>query len=171
MLPLPPLDGGNAEIIKRLHLAVESLKGASPDEAERRIEALETELKTLRLRLQPRQLPAAQRQAMMDRSRLPAGARPYELTGVYERDCSDCKRFAADLASRLDAPEAGSRSSSASKSAATSMRGSLPYCCSRLRRQKALRPTNWALQNATCRLVVVGNCSPPLRRFDSAVRH
>jgi hypothetical protein len=81
----------------------ESLRGATPDEAERKIEALEAELKTLRLRLQPRQLPAAQRQAIMDRSRLPAGARPYELTVVYERDCSDCKRFATDLASTLDA--------------------------------------------------------------------
>jgi hypothetical protein len=81
----------------------ESLRGAAPDEAERRIEALETEVKTLRLRLHPRRLTAVQRQAILDRSRLPAGARPYGLTVLYERDCSDCQPFAGDLASTLDA--------------------------------------------------------------------
>jgi hypothetical protein len=83
----------------------ESVSGATPDDARRRIEALEIELKTLRLRLHPRRLTAAQRSAILDHSRLPAGARPHALTVVYEADCSDCKPFAQDLASTLDASE------------------------------------------------------------------
>jgi hypothetical protein len=83
----------------------ESLGGATPDEARRRIEMLEAETKTLRLRLQPRRLTVAQRQAIQDRSRLPAGARPYGLTIVYETDCSDCKPFAMELAATLRASE------------------------------------------------------------------
>jgi hypothetical protein len=79
----------------------ESLSGATPDEAKRRIETLETEIKTLRLRLHPRRLAAAQRQAIEDHSRLPAGAQPYEVTIIYETDCGDCKPFAMDLAATL----------------------------------------------------------------------
>ena len=83
----------------------ESVSGATPDDARRRIEALEIELKTLRLRLHPRRLTAAQRSAILDHSRLPGRARPHAVTVVYEADCSDCKPFAADLASALDASE------------------------------------------------------------------
>jgi hypothetical protein len=83
----------------------ESVSGVTPDEAKRRIEALEIELKTLRLRLQPRRLTATQRQAILDHSRLPAGARPSALTVGYELDCADCKPFAEDLASALQTSE------------------------------------------------------------------
>jgi hypothetical protein len=94
-----------AMLERRVAAYRESASGATPDEARRRIEALETELKTLRLRLQPRRLTAAQRQTILDHSRLPAGARPYALSVLYEADCGDCKPFAEDLASALQASE------------------------------------------------------------------
>jgi hypothetical protein len=75
--------------------------GATPDEARRRIEAMELELTTLRLRLQPRRITAEQRQAILDRSRLPAGAAMRAVTVVTGEDCSDCAAFAAELAAAL----------------------------------------------------------------------
>lgn len=75
--------------------------GASPDEARRRIEAMEAELKTLRLRLQPRHITPEQRQAIVDRSRLPAGAQPRAVTVISEDNCSDCAAFAAELVAAL----------------------------------------------------------------------
>lgn len=84
----------------------EHLNGATPDEARQRIEALENEGKALRLRLQPRRLTTSQRQAIADRSVLPAGAQPNPVTVLAEENCSDCAAFAADLAAALR--EAGS---------------------------------------------------------------
>jgi hypothetical protein len=78
------------------------LGGATPDEARKRIEALETELKSLRLRLQPRRLTQAQRQAIVDRSRLPAGAKPAPVVVTQEAVCSDCRAFADDLVAALN---------------------------------------------------------------------
>ena len=77
------------------------VSGATPDEARRRIEAMETELKTLRLRLQPRRVTPEQRQAILDRSRLPAGAQPRAVTVVTADSCSDCSAFASELVAAL----------------------------------------------------------------------
>jgi cell division protein FtsN len=79
----------------------ETLRGATPEEARHRIEALETELEMLRIQLRPRHLNSTQRQAIVDRSRLPAGAQPQPVTVVYEEDCSDCTQFAAEIADTL----------------------------------------------------------------------
>ena len=79
--------------------------GATPDEARRRTEAMETELKTLRLRLQPRRVTPEQRQAFLDRSRLPAGAPPRAVTVISEESCSDCAAFAAELVDALRASQ------------------------------------------------------------------
>lgn len=73
------------------------LGGASPDEARKRIDALEQELRALRVRLQPRRLSAAQRQSIIDRSRLPSGAQALPVVVAYEANCSDCQAFAEDL--------------------------------------------------------------------------
>jgi hypothetical protein len=79
----------------------ENLGGVTPEEAKRRIESLETELKTLRLRLQPRRLTPAQQQAILDRSRLPAGAPPNRVTIAHEENCSDCRTFASAFEATL----------------------------------------------------------------------
>src|SRR5687767_13248161 len=63
-----------AAIERRIAAYRDAVSGATPDEARRRIDAMELELKTLRLRLQPRRITAEQRQAILDRSRLPSGA-------------------------------------------------------------------------------------------------
>lgn len=73
------------------------LGGATPDDAKRRIDALEAELKALRIRLQPRRLTPSQRQSIIDRSRLPAGAKPAAVLVAHEATCSDCRAFAEDL--------------------------------------------------------------------------
>ena len=80
--------------------------GATPDEARKRIEALETELRTLRLRGQPRRVTGEQRQAIVDRSRLPAGAALRNVTAVTEQSCTDCAAFAAELTEALGASQA-----------------------------------------------------------------
>jgi hypothetical protein len=90
-----------AQLERRVAEYRNRLGGGTPEDIARRIEALEMEVKALRLRLQPRHLSAAQRQAILDRSRLPAGARPHPLTIVREENCSDCEQFAADLAAAL----------------------------------------------------------------------
>jgi hypothetical protein len=77
------------------------LGGATPDEARKRIDALEAELKALRVRLQPRHLTSVQRQAIVDRSRLPAGAQPAALLIAHEAPCSDCRAFAEELSGAL----------------------------------------------------------------------
>ena len=79
----------------------DKLDRASPDEARRRIEALEAELKTLRIRLTPRRLTPAQRQAISDRSRRPAGTPSRSITVTAQESCSDCHAFAAEIADAL----------------------------------------------------------------------
>jgi hypothetical protein len=79
----------------------DAVSGATADEARRRIDAMELELQTLRLRLHPRRLTQEQRQAVIDRSRLPAGAQPRGLTVVIEMNCSDCAAFAESLVAAL----------------------------------------------------------------------
>jgi hypothetical protein len=79
----------------------ERLGGATPEEARKRIDALEAELKSLRIRLQPRRLTPSQRQSIVDRSRLPAGAKPQPVIVTHEATCSDCPAFAEDFVSAL----------------------------------------------------------------------
>jgi hypothetical protein len=79
----------------------DAVNGATPDKALRRIEAMEIEMKTLRLRAQPRRVTQQQRQAILDRSRLPAGASLRGVTVTVEDNCSDCPAFAADLVAAL----------------------------------------------------------------------
>jgi hypothetical protein len=83
----------------------DAVSGATADDARRRIEAMELELQTLRLRLHPRRLTQEQRQAVIDRSRLPAGAQPRSLTVVVEENCSDCATFAESLVAALRSSE------------------------------------------------------------------
>lgn len=75
--------------------------GATAEEARRRLEAMELEIKTLRLRLQPRRVMQEQRQAILDRSRLPAGAQPRGVSVVVEKNCNDCAAFAEGLVAAL----------------------------------------------------------------------
>ena len=79
----------------------ETLNGASPEQARRRIEAMELELKTLHIRLAPRRLTAAQRESIADRSRLPPGAQSRSLTVMVQENCSDCPAFAAEIVAAL----------------------------------------------------------------------
>jgi hypothetical protein len=81
----------------------DKLSGATADEAKRRIDALETEVETLRLRLSPRHLTPAQKQAILDRSRVPAGAPPRAVTVIHEEKCSDCAAFAGQIVDALRA--------------------------------------------------------------------
>jgi hypothetical protein len=94
-------DAHIASLERRLADYRDNLSGAAPDEAKRRIETLEAEVEMLRLRLQPRRLTPIQRQAIVDRSRLPAGGQPREVTVLHEDNCSDCASFAADLEAAL----------------------------------------------------------------------
>jgi len=91
-------DNHIAFLERRLSEYRDRLNGATPDEARKRIDTLDAEVKTLRLRLQPRQLTQAQRQAIIDRSRLPAGTQPADLRIAHEASCSDCRAFAEELA-------------------------------------------------------------------------
>lgn len=86
---------------RRLAEYREAVSGATADEARRRIEAMDAEIKTLRLRLNPRRLTPDQRQAVVDRSRLPSGSQVREVIVVVERNCSDCAAFAEGLAAAL----------------------------------------------------------------------
>lgn len=79
----------------------DKLDGASADEARARIAALETEVKTLRIRLQPRRLTALQRQTIIDRSRPPAGASANAVAVLVQDKCSDCVPFATELVDAL----------------------------------------------------------------------
>jgi len=79
----------------------DAVSGATADEARRRIEAMELELQTLRLRVHPRRLTQEQRQAVIDRSRPPAGAQPRGVTVVVEKNCTDCAAFAEGLVAAL----------------------------------------------------------------------
>lgn len=98
------LSGKDAHITsldRRLADYRDSLNGASPEEVRRRIEALEVELKTLHIRLTPRRLTAAQREAISDRSRRPSGTPSRSITVTAQDSCSDCKAFAAEIADAL----------------------------------------------------------------------
>ncbi|HEX2215611.1 MAG TPA: hypothetical protein VHG27_02780 [Xanthobacteraceae bacterium] len=98
-------DNHIAQLERRVSEYRDKLNGATPDEAKKRIEGLETEITTLRVRLQPRRLTPVQRQAIIDRSRLPSGATPNALTVSHEEKCSDCAQFAADLIEALRTAE------------------------------------------------------------------
>jgi len=69
-------DNHIAFLERRLSEYRDRLNGATPDEARKRIDALDAEVKTLRVRLQPRQLTQAQRQAIIDRYACPPAPRP-----------------------------------------------------------------------------------------------
>jgi hypothetical protein len=81
----------------------DKLSGATADEARRRIDALEAEIETLRRRLNPRHLTPSQKQAILDRSRQPAGAPPRAVTIIREEKCSDCAAFADEIVDALRA--------------------------------------------------------------------
>jgi hypothetical protein len=81
----------------------DAVDGATPEDARQRIEALRKEAASLRLRLQPRRLTPAQRQAIVDQSRLPGGAQPRAITVAHEEPCGDCAALAADFAVALGA--------------------------------------------------------------------
>lgn len=78
----------------------DKMAGMNPDEARARLHALETEVKTLQLRLKPRRLTEDMRELLIDRARLRAGAH-YALTILREADCSDCEGFAMQIAEAL----------------------------------------------------------------------
>jgi hypothetical protein len=92
-----------ASLSRRVADYREKLGGANPEEAKQQLDALRTEVATLRLRLQPRHLTTDQRQQIIDRSLLPAGGQPRPLTVIHQRDCTDCAPFAAELAEALQA--------------------------------------------------------------------
>ncbi|MBX6425124.1 MAG: hypothetical protein IRZ09_04290 [Variibacter sp.] len=97
------LSGKNAQIAfleRRLGEWREKMGGMSPDEAKARMQALETQVKALRIRLQPRVLTPEQRQALADRARLRPGVR-YTISVVRQPDCSDCEPFAAQIVGAL----------------------------------------------------------------------
>ncbi len=94
-------DAHIASLQRRLDDYRETLGGAGPEEARRRIGTLESELRTLRLRLTPRHLAPSQRQAIADHSRRPGGVEPRGVTLVVEETCSDCAAFAAEIADAL----------------------------------------------------------------------
>jgi hypothetical protein len=79
----------------------DSVHGASPEDARRRLDALEAELMTLRIRLAPRRLTPAQQQAITDRSLRPGGTATRSLVMIIEENCSDCAAFAGDMADAL----------------------------------------------------------------------
>lgn len=94
-------DGRIAFLDRRVNDYRGQLGTGSPEEIRKRIEALEQENRSLRVRLQPRRLAPPQRQSIIDRSRLPSGAQPLPITVAYEADCSDCERFAEDFLDAL----------------------------------------------------------------------
>jgi hypothetical protein len=97
------LAGKNTEIAfleRRLADWREKMAGMSPDEAQARLHALETQVKTLQIRLEPRTLTNDMRQALIDRARLRPGHQ-YTVSVLREADCSDCERFAAELVAAL----------------------------------------------------------------------
>jgi hypothetical protein len=96
-------DAHIASLSRRVADYREKLGGASPDEVKQRLDALQREVATLRLRLQPRHLTTAQRQQIIDRSLLPAGGQPRPLIVIHQRDCTDCAPFAAELVDALQA--------------------------------------------------------------------
>ena len=79
-----------ASLERRLADYRSALGGASPDEARRRIEALQNEVRTLQVQLKPRSLTPSQRQSLTDRSRRPVGVATRPLTIVVEQKCNDC---------------------------------------------------------------------------------
>jgi hypothetical protein len=79
----------------------DSVGGASPEEARRRIGVLESELSNLRIRLTPRRLTPKQSQAIADRSRRPSGTPTRSLTLFIQEACSDCASFARDIVAAL----------------------------------------------------------------------
>ena len=98
------LSGKDAHIVSldcRLADYRDHLNGASPEEARRRIDALEVEVKTLHIRLTPRRLTGAQREAISDRSRRPSGTPSRSIIITAQDSCSDCKAFASEIAEAL----------------------------------------------------------------------
>ena len=98
------LSGKDAHIVsldRRLADYRDHLNGASPEEARRRIEALEVEVRTLHIRLTPRRLTGAQRESISDRSRRPSGTPSRSIIVTAQDSCSDCKAFASEIAEAL----------------------------------------------------------------------
>jgi hypothetical protein len=97
------LSGKDKEIAfleRRLADWRDKMSGMNPDEAKQRLHDLETQAKTLQMRLQPRMLSEEMRQALVDRARLRPGVQ-FTLTVLREADCSDCERFSAQIVAAL----------------------------------------------------------------------
>lgn len=90
-----------ATLERRANEFHEKLHGASADEVRARLDAQEMELRTLRLRAQPRRLTQAQRQAIADRARVQSAAQPSAITVIQQEGCGDCPGFAAELIAAL----------------------------------------------------------------------
>ncbi|MBN8920147.1 MAG: hypothetical protein J0H62_05525 [Rhizobiales bacterium] len=80
----------------------DKLWGMSPDEARARVQALETQVRGLQNRLQPRHLTNEQQQAIEDRARLRGGLH-YAVTVRTQIGCGDCEAFGAAIAAALRA--------------------------------------------------------------------
>ena len=98
-------DAHIASLERRVADYRDSVSGASPEEAHRRIDALEAQLHALQLQLTPRRLNPAQRQAISDRSRRPAGSPSRSITVTVDDACSDCAVFAAEITEALRVAE------------------------------------------------------------------
>lgn len=94
-------DAHIASIERQLADYRDKLNGASPEEARGRIEALEADLKMLRIRLTPRRLTLAQREAISDHSLRPSGTSTRAITVTVQEGCSDCTAFAAEISDAL----------------------------------------------------------------------
>ena len=94
-------DAHIASLERRVADYRDSVSGASPEDARRRIDALETQLHALQLQLTPRRLNPAQRQAISDHSRRPAGSPSRNITVTVDEACGDCAAFAAEITEAL----------------------------------------------------------------------
>ena len=135
--------------------------GATPDEARRRTEAMETELRTLRLRLQPRRVTPEQRQAIIDRSQLPAGAPARAVTVISEENCSDCAAFAAGLVEALRASHGWNLNTSNVANLPDSRAGLAIRVPDRLRPPPEAMVLQHALRSAGLEFTMLGGATGP----------
>ncbi len=134
----------------------DAVGGANADDARRRIEAMELELRTLRLRLDPRRLTPEQRQALIDHSRLPAGAQPRSVTVVVE-NCTDCAAFAEGLIAALRDSRGWTVSTAVGATAADRTRGGLAIrVADRLRPPAEAVVLQQALRSARLEFAMIG---------------
>jgi hypothetical protein len=97
------LSGKNAEIRlleRRLAEWRDKMAGMSADEVRDRLRTLETQARSLQMRLHPRVLGDDMRQALIDRARLRGGLQ-YSLTVLREDACSDCEQFGEQIVAAL----------------------------------------------------------------------